>query len=62
MSRNKIQDFSGFPDGISLSGYGKCNRLNVFSCQGKKCSFKRTSKEDLVQSSVHISGFRDLTA
>lgn len=46
MPRNKIQDLSGFPDCIALSEYGKCNRLNVFSCQGKTCSFKRTAKED----------------
>lgn len=47
MPRNKMLDLGGLPDCIALSDYGRCNRLNVFYCQGDKCPFKRSQKEDI---------------
>lgn len=46
MSICKLIDFSKFPDCSALNENGRCTRLNVFYCQGEKCSFKRTSEED----------------
>lgn len=43
----KQQDLSRFPDCSALSDDWKCTRLTVSNCQGQKCSFKRTSEEDL---------------
>lgn len=47
MSRHRLLDLSKFPDCSGLSENGKCTRIMVSNCQGEKCSFKRTLKEDL---------------
>lgn len=47
MSRYRIKDLSKFPDCCALLVSGRCNSLNLYSCQGHKCTFKRTSKQEL---------------
>jgi len=38
-------DMLNFPDCISLSERGKCERLNISTCQGKNCTFLRTYRD-----------------
>lgn len=40
-------DLSRYPDCSALSERGRCNRLTLSICQGKKCNFRRTEKEDI---------------
>ncbi|MBM7869113.1 hypothetical protein JOC70_000582 [Clostridium pascui] len=62
MSRHRLLDLSKFQDCSGLSENGKCTRITVSDCQGEKCSFKRTLKEDLDSIQWAISVYLTLTA
>jgi hypothetical protein len=46
MSRYRLPNLNKFPDCCALTLNGECTRLTVSNCQGEKCPFKRTRKEE----------------
>lgn len=47
MAIAKVPNLSKFPDCSALSERGRCARLTLNYCQGKFCTFKQSSKEEL---------------